>query len=73
MSDTESGSKFEGNGQLVSHLGGDGQLIQSAETLGTMILGILCFLLLMALLRSQSRTPRLLEKQIESLQAQARK
>lgn len=63
---------FDGNGQLVSRLDGDGQLMQFADTVGVLILGLICILLLLALLRSQKHTRRILERQIEALKKQSR-
>jgi hypothetical protein len=55
-------------GYLASHLGGDGQLIQVADSLGVIMLGIISIMLLLALLRAQRQVRKLLEQQIKLLQ-----
>jgi hypothetical protein len=42
--------------------------VEVEETIGVIILGILCLLLLLALLRSQKRNRQLLEYQVKELQ-----
>lgn len=42
----------------------DGQTIQISDTVGTVFLGLISFLLLMALLRAHKQIRKLLERQI---------
>ncbi len=62
--------RLDANAQLVSQAEGSSVSTQVADTVGVLILGFICVLLLLALLRSQKQMRRLLERQIKMLQQQ---
>lgn len=46
---------------------GNNNSIEVSDTVGTVFLSLICLILLFALLRSQNRTRKILERQIELL------
>ncbi len=46
---------------------GNHNTLEVVDTVGTVFLSMICLLLLFALLRSQNRTRKILERQIEAL------
>lgn len=70
MSETiPSGTNFESG----STLNDNDTSVEVRESVGTLFLGIIAMLLLLALLRSQRRTMQLLEKQLEETKTTQRK
>jgi hypothetical protein len=59
----------ESKTQTLPEIGdGSNNSIEVSDTVGIVFLSFICILLLFALLRSQNRTRKILERQIEKLQ-----
>ncbi len=74
MADRQEPVTLSGSGgQQVAQITGGSNSTQIADSLGAIILGFICIMLLLALLRSHKHTRKILEAQIKKLQTQLEK